>query len=47
MYLCADDHEEICHEGRKCPCCALMKELEESKEEVAKLEKQISEMEST
>lgn len=26
MNLCSDGHEEICHEGRYCPVCEIIKE---------------------
>ena len=26
LYLCSDDHDEICHEGSKCPVCEIIKE---------------------
>jgi hypothetical protein len=32
MNLCSDGHDEICHEGRKCPVCELIKEHEKNAE---------------
>ena len=28
--LCDDGHDEVCYEGRNCPCCALRAELNET-----------------
>lgn len=28
MELCSEGHEEICYEGRNCPCCELIGEKE-------------------
>jgi hypothetical protein len=34
MTLCSDGHDEVCYEGRACPCCTL-------RETIADLERQI------
>jgi hypothetical protein len=26
MELCSDGHDEICFDGRQCPCCEIIKE---------------------
>ena len=38
MYICGDNHEEICHEGRNCPMCAKM---EETDQEISELNSKI------
>jgi len=34
MNLCDNDHEEICYEGRNCPCCDIIKEKVEIEKEL-------------
>jgi hypothetical protein len=34
MFLCDNDHEEICYEGRGCPLCDANQEIEELKGEL-------------
>jgi len=29
MDICSSGHDEICFEGRKCPLCELIKEIED------------------
>jgi hypothetical protein len=43
MQLCADGHEEICHETRKCPLC---EEIASRESEIEKLNDKIAELES-
>jgi hypothetical protein len=38
MDVCSDGHEEIVHEGRNCPTCAIVEENKELKEKVAELQ---------
>lgn len=38
MILCGDGHDEICYEGRSCPCCALKEEFESLRDENIELE---------
>jgi len=33
MNLCSDKHEEICYEGRLCPACAIIEDLENELED--------------
>jgi len=30
MNLCSSDHDEICFEGRSCPLCAKVEEMQET-----------------
>ncbi len=48
MNLCDDGHDEVCYEGRKCPCCTALndvrgmeKELEASDNKVQELQEQL------
>lgn len=41
IYLCADGHEEICHETSKCPVCEL---VEEKDGEIESLEEEIMDL---
>lgn len=43
MYLCNDDHDEICFEGRDCPLCAV---ISDKNSEITKLETTIENLES-
>ena len=36
MYLCSDDHEEICYESRDCPLCEMRDDLKGGIEELEK-----------
>lgn len=46
MNLCSDGHEEICHEGRNCPVCEIIKEkdgrIEDLENKVQSLEEEQS-----
>lgn len=46
MNLCSDKHEQICYEGHGCPMCALMDELKTEREEVVRLENEVSRLEA-
>jgi hypothetical protein len=43
MYLCDDDHDEICHEGRQCPFCAKIKEKDQ---EISDLNNKLDQLQS-
>jgi hypothetical protein len=30
MYLCSNNHDEVCFEGRKCPACNMREDLQDS-----------------
>jgi len=34
MNLCCDGHEEVCFEGRKCPCCEVLAQLKAAEEQI-------------
>lgn len=38
MTICEDNHDEICFEGRNCPCCAALAELDEAKRHIDDLD---------
>ncbi len=38
MNLCSDDHDEVCYEGRACPCCNIK---EYADRRIAKLESEL------
>lgn len=57
MYLCDDNHEEVCHENRKCPVCELIAEKDEEiidlkrekeglKDEIETMQEEQSELEN-
>lgn len=50
MNLCNEGHEEVCFEGRKCPACSAMEQLQDMvdslNDDVAKLEKMIIDLEN-
>lgn len=50
MFLCSDGHEEVCHESRQCPACAVIKEkdkeIENKDEEIQSLHARIDELEN-
>jgi len=45
MNLCSDNHEEICYEGRHCPCCWIIEEKQQLESEITKLKSSIAELE--
>jgi hypothetical protein len=49
MKICADKHDEICFEGRNCPFCDYITDMElqlkEAGEEIQKLEEALKEKE--
>ncbi len=44
MNLCADNHNEICFDGRTCPLCEAMGEIKELENEVVNLQKELLEV---
>lgn len=44
MNLCSENHEEVCHEGRECPCCLKVEEIKQLEEEISKLNDKIEEL---
>jgi len=48
MNLCADDHDEVCYEGRHCPACEVRKEknaeISELKDKIADLEGEVADL---
>jgi len=45
MYLCSDGHEEVCFEGRDCPVCEAMEELEATQKELSDLTDSLANLE--
>lgn len=44
MELCSDGHEEICYEGRVCPVCEKLDEIEQLDLEIASANTEIQEL---
>lgn len=44
MNLCDKDHEEICYEGRNCPCCDIIKEKEKVECDLDNKQKEVAEL---
>jgi transcription initiation factor IIE alpha subunit len=44
MNLCSQNHTEICHEGRDCPLCGVVGELEEANDSINDLKGQVAEL---
>lgn len=44
MRLCDDGHDEVCYEGRECPVCVALGEVEVQKALVSDLEKQVKDL---
>lgn len=36
MYTCSDNHEEIVHEGRHCPLCTAIEEINSLEEQLGR-----------
>jgi len=47
MNICSEDHEEIVHEGRDCPLCSAIEEINSLEEQVGKEEEANSELRAT
>lgn len=47
MNICSDDHEEIVHEGRNCPMCGVIEEINDLEEQIAKEETTNDELRAT
>lgn len=43
MNLCADDHDEVCFDGRKCPACELKMQINNLEDAIEELNKTIEE----
>ena len=41
MWLCSNNHEEICYEARKCPACEIIAERNEEIEHLEELLQEI------
>ncbi len=41
MNLCSDNYEEVCYEGKKCPCCKLFEKVGELEDEIDGLNEEI------
>lgn len=44
MNLCSDGHDEVCYEGRDCPCCELIKTNSDLEDEIYDLKKEVEEL---
>lgn len=44
MYLCSDDHEEVCYEGRNCPVCEKIKEISDLEDKIYDLTEQVNDL---
>ena len=44
MYLCSSGHEEIVHEGRKCPLCSANSEIQDLEQAINELKDEIAEL---
>ena len=46
MNLCSDGHGELCYEGRNCPACDIVDEIEKLQLETERLRSEIEHLES-
>ena len=46
MNLCSDGHDEICYEGRNCPCCAMLSDIAARNSEIDGLRDEIKSLEN-
>lgn len=44
MKLCEDGHDQICFDGRHCPCCELLKMNSGLEDKVYELEEKVNEL---
>lgn len=44
MNLCAHNHEEVCYEGRNCPACEAIADLEAANQTIEAREETIKEL---
>lgn len=47
MNLCSDGHEEICYEGRKCPACELLEQIDALEGEISELNSEMQSLKET
>ena len=45
MELCEDGHDQVCFDGRKCPCCEILKTNSDQEDKIYDLEEKIKELE--
>lgn len=46
MNLCNSNHDEVCYEGKECPCCELNSQISSLEDEVSTLNDDISALKS-
>jgi len=46
MNLCSDNHDEVCYEGRYCPCCIIINDLNIAEDTVKKQRDEINRLET-
>ena len=44
MNLCSSGHDEVCHEGRNCPACEAIAEMNALQKEKDELQDQVDEL---
>jgi hypothetical protein len=45
MYLCSDNHDEVCYDSRTCPVCVRIEEIKELEQRLVEAETQIEKLE--
>jgi hypothetical protein len=46
MNICSDGHDEVCHEGRECPACKALAELDRYVNDLREANSRIAELEA-
>jgi hypothetical protein len=44
MNICSNNHDEVCYEGRICPCCELLGIIKKHEDTIYRLEDEVADL---